>query len=222
VTERTPSGAAVRSPARVLGGKRCSARNRAGEPCRAFAVRGATVCIAHGGAAPQVRAAAARRVEAAKLSKDIGRTLEDVERSLLDAGVGPADTLADASTRAAAMMVVASSRLEELTTEGPNGESADVVAELYERWVALAAKVSKLALDANIDERRVAILDREAEAIGAVLDALRGTVLAWLRSQGAEPTVVGALDAGWPSMFREAIEISGVKSTPTQPRRETP
>ena len=185
-------------------------------------MRGATVCVAHGAAAPQVRAAAARRVEAAKLGRDIGRTLEDVEQSLIDAGVGPADTLADASTRAAAMMITASSRLEDLTSDGPFGETADTVALLYERWVALAAKVSKLALDADVDERRVAILDREADAIGAVIEALRWTVVAFLREQGAEPSVVGALESAWPAVFVDAIEVSGVRSTPVQqqPRRE--
>ena len=30
--------------------RRCSAHNRAGAPCRKFAMRGQTVCLAHGGA----------------------------------------------------------------------------------------------------------------------------------------------------------------------------
>ena len=41
---------------------RCSAHRSNGEPCKAYAVRGATVCVTHGGAAPRVREAAARRV----------------------------------------------------------------------------------------------------------------------------------------------------------------
>ena len=42
---------------------RCSAhRSRDGQPCQAWAVRGGSVCVAHGGAAPQVRLAAQRRL----------------------------------------------------------------------------------------------------------------------------------------------------------------
>lgn len=41
---------------------RCSAHRTNGDPCKAYAVRGATVCVTHGGAAPRVREAAARRV----------------------------------------------------------------------------------------------------------------------------------------------------------------
>ncbi|WP_405216001.1 HGGxSTG domain-containing protein [Agrococcus sp. Ld7] len=37
---------------------RCSARRKSGGACRNYAIRGATVCRMHGGAAPQVKAAA--------------------------------------------------------------------------------------------------------------------------------------------------------------------
>lgn len=48
---------------------RCAAHRSNGEPCRAYAVRGATVCVTHGGASPQVRAAAARRQAEEKAAK---------------------------------------------------------------------------------------------------------------------------------------------------------
>lgn len=44
--------------ARVRQARRCSARRTNGEPCRAFAIVGGTVCRAHGGTAPQVSHAA--------------------------------------------------------------------------------------------------------------------------------------------------------------------
>lgn len=43
----------------------CSAHRQDGEPCQAKAIRGGTVCRVHGGSAPQVRAAAMRRLLAA-------------------------------------------------------------------------------------------------------------------------------------------------------------
>ena len=42
--------------------RKCSAHCTDGRPCRSYAVAGGTVCAAHGGRAPQVKAAAARRV----------------------------------------------------------------------------------------------------------------------------------------------------------------
>lgn len=50
---------------RVLPAVRCTARKQNGEPCRAMAARGATVCRVHGGSAPQVKAAAKRRLDQA-------------------------------------------------------------------------------------------------------------------------------------------------------------
>jgi len=44
--------------ARVRQARRCSARRTNGEPCRAYAIVGGTVCRVHGGSAPQVRHAA--------------------------------------------------------------------------------------------------------------------------------------------------------------------
>lgn len=44
--------------------RRCSARSkRSGEGCKRAPIAGGTVCTMHGGAAPQVRAAAQRRLQ---------------------------------------------------------------------------------------------------------------------------------------------------------------
>ena len=45
---------------------RCTATNRRGTRCGARAIAGATVCRLHGGASPQVKAAAAKRLEELK------------------------------------------------------------------------------------------------------------------------------------------------------------
>jgi len=47
---------------KVLPAVRCTARRQDGQPCRAMAARGANVCRVHGGSAPQVKAAAKRRL----------------------------------------------------------------------------------------------------------------------------------------------------------------
>ena len=43
---------------------RCTAKNGRGEACKAQAIRGGNVCFTHGGAAPQVKAAAEARLRA--------------------------------------------------------------------------------------------------------------------------------------------------------------
>lgn len=49
---------------------RCSAhRPRDGRPCRAWAITGGKVCVAHGGAAQQVRVAAALNIEHLQLAR---------------------------------------------------------------------------------------------------------------------------------------------------------
>ena len=47
---------------KVIPAVQCTARKQNGEPCRAKAARGANVCRVHGGSAPQVKAAAKRRL----------------------------------------------------------------------------------------------------------------------------------------------------------------
>jgi hypothetical protein len=50
-------------PPMTLSGTRCIANNKSGTKCKRWAIRGASVCSAHGGAAPQVREAARLRLE---------------------------------------------------------------------------------------------------------------------------------------------------------------
>jgi hypothetical protein len=50
-----------REPSWVGTARRCTAHTSKGKPCRAPAIRGGFVCVKHGGAAPQVKLAAARR-----------------------------------------------------------------------------------------------------------------------------------------------------------------
>lgn len=81
--------------------KRCSAHNSKGKPCRAWPIKGGTVCVAHGGAAPQVKAAA--RIRAVEMAAH-----ETAERMLARAGIDadPIEHLLDSLQRATALMIV--------------------------------------------------------------------------------------------------------------------
>lgn len=65
--------------------RHCTARSsRTGEPCKAYAVHGARVCIAHGGAARQVQRAAARRLLEARMRATVARMMAQRQRALDD------------------------------------------------------------------------------------------------------------------------------------------
>jgi hypothetical protein len=83
--------------------RHCRARRSNGTPCGAYAVHGAVVCRMHGGAAPQVKAAARERLLAAAdpaaarlvelLSSDDAMVRLRAAVALLDrAGLGPSST----------------------------------------------------------------------------------------------------------------------------------
>lgn len=66
----------------------CTAHNRQGNPCGAFAVPGATVCRHHGGNAPQVRRKAAMR-----LNDMIEPALAVMFKIMVDSGAKNGDRL---------------------------------------------------------------------------------------------------------------------------------
>lgn len=99
----------IRYPKGGPGDGRCQAHSRtSGSRCRQFAVPGATVCVYHGGSAPQVRAAAQRRFAALvdpaigvlenrlkEDKKDPGNALRAARDVLDRAGLKPADKFED-------------------------------------------------------------------------------------------------------------------------------
>ncbi len=56
--------------------RRCKARNRAGQPCGRAPILGAEVCYTHGGATPQVKAAAARRQAEKLAARDAAKAVQ--------------------------------------------------------------------------------------------------------------------------------------------------
>lgn len=71
--------------------RRCAARNRAGNPCKLPPIAGGAVCRMHGGASPQAKAAAARRVAEAEATVAMGRAM--VTLGVKDRDVDPAKAL---------------------------------------------------------------------------------------------------------------------------------
>lgn len=92
---------------KTLDGRKCKARSsRTGKPCQHWAIKGGTVCLTHGGRAPQVQRKAAERLadlidpdrvlrEAARLAYSDARELFDEQGNLRPVKEWP-DALASA------------------------------------------------------------------------------------------------------------------------------
>jgi hypothetical protein len=130
----------------------CSARSKnSGERCKNPAIKGATVCRLHGGSSPAVRRRANERVQLEKASKLLG----------IPADVEPTEALLHAVRVSAGDMLTLGEMVNEETSLRP----------AYERAVDRMAKVSKMALDAGVAERRVNMAERQAADMMRVLQA---------------------------------------------------
>lgn len=164
--------------------ERCAGhRNADGKQCRKWHVKGAEVCATHGGSAPQVRAAASRKVakdgaiaEAEKVRLRLGGSLE----------VSPLDVLIGQVKEAAANVEVYRLAIQSLGVEvARDGAVAipeqviefdkggthvparvHILVDLYNQERDRAVKFAKLCLDAGVEERTVRVAERQAAALG--------------------------------------------------------
>lgn len=169
---------------------RCTGHSsRTGAPCKLSPVHGATVCHKHGGSAPQVKRAAARRLVEAEIRDLFGKALPQVE-----AVDNPLAAYAEFAGRVMAWMQLMDSLLGDLRTVGYAGKAGEQIrAEvlLYERAMDRANVVLSSYARLNIDTRLAAITEQQAaivlRAIEAVIDHLGVT-----GSDAAEARRVGA------------------------------
>ena len=170
--------------------RQCTAKNRRGEPCGRAPIKGATVCYVHGGRAPQVKAAAARRL-AAQAAEQAVRTLG------LAADISPTEALLEEVRWTAGHVAWLRSRVQELEQHG--GEPDPLVwgvtrvkeggddygttseakpsiwYELYARERTHLIKVCDAAIRAGVEERRVRLAEQQGDllalAIRQILEA---------------------------------------------------
>ena len=163
---------------------RCSARTKRGV-CRAWPVRGAVVCVAHGGAAPQVRAAAGRRLAFAEWGRSFGEPAPDADPTEtvlreIRWGAGHVAWLRERvrETEPDALIWGVESEVTRGSGEWPGVDvtkaaKANAWLVLYGQERDRLIKMCKIAHDMGIAERHVQL----AERLGALMaDLLRGVL----------------------------------------------
>lgn len=177
---------------------RCAAKNRDGTRCRSYAMKGQKRCRMHGAASPQARKRGDQRralEEAKRMVARAGVEMDPIEH-LLDS-LHHAAQLAEVFGMMAAALDEASAELElrgELryhvaALDSPNelavasgdhllGFNHDGEAQLHpflvehRRWVEIRAKFAKLCLDARIDERLIALHERQVKLAQQAFEAM--------------------------------------------------
>jgi hypothetical protein len=146
------AGAASTHHARKPIVSQCKATaRRTGDRCQRRAVKGATVCLSHGGSAKQVRRVAAQRVALQRAAELLGP----------DVKADPAEVLVAAVRSSAALLGAAEAAV---TAEEPE---AGVLHSLGEAAL-LAGRLARMALDAGLEQRLV----HQAEEAGAMVGGL--------------------------------------------------
>lgn len=130
-----------------------------GAACQASPVHGATVCSKHGGQAGPVKKKAAERVARDK----IVRTMGDLREQHARPEEHPIAWLLDHSRELAATTRALSAMVDEYRSDGDD-DRLHAVLGLYREVGRLSAQVSKLVLDANLDERMVRINEAQIDS----------------------------------------------------------
>ena len=185
---------------------------RSGERCKRHALAGATVCSKHGGSAPQVKAAAARRVEAERAAAAVARIGLRVEGD-------PIAHMLDVIAYQAGMVAYWRSVVEALDDDSltwgttkvkiggdDGGETQE--AKPHIAYSLLDEAQSKLvrycaeALKAGVAERQVRLAEQQGSLMSAlqraVLSRMLDAVLGLLAEHGVTGAeVVSAMRDGW-------------------------
>lgn len=142
---------------------RCSAiARRTGERCRKFPIRGANVCRSHGGAAPQVRRAAHRRLAEAEAARLVAQEGSSPTRDPIEALLRVCGEMESLSTALRNRVA----NLSDITNTDRTG-AQDTVAELqaYERSLDRLARTLVAINRLGLEERRIAIQQRKADLL---------------------------------------------------------
>lgn len=201
--------------------ERCTATNRAGDRCGRWPAVGATVCSSHGGKAPQVRRAAARRREE--------QAAQEAVRALgLPVDVSPTDALLEEVRWTAGHVAWLRGRVQELeeqpggarhaltwgtskvtdkrSSENPGIDTVEAAApsvwyELYERERRHLVAVASAALKAGVEERKVKLAENQGLLVATALKTILAGLLQALLAAG----MAAHLETAWQAAVSEIV-----------------
>lgn len=207
----------------------CTATARSGDQCRRASTPGATVCHFHGGAAPQVKRAAARRLALGRAMGEAGRLLDELG-SISAESADPTVTILEAVARARQMALLFDELVAGLETKAKasivDGEvvvsSQGIVGpdhlgdlrvhpyvELQRHWNGEAAKVAKAALDAGISERQMQLAEANVRRMAAAFRAFVVHLVDALVAAGLPAEQLRAVVGEQaPALMRRALEAA--------------
>lgn len=153
----------------------CSARAKStGERCQRRPIRGGTVCYVHGGAAPAVKAAAARRLAVAEVEIELENMIAfESFRGVTD----PLQVLAELAERALATERALAARVNSLAEDdrlrykasGAGTEQLRAEVALWERWHKQAAHLVDRLAAHDFEGRRVALAEAQGQMVAAAV-----------------------------------------------------
>lgn len=198
----------------LTAGEKCTATaKRSGRRCTHFPMHGSTVCAQHGGKAPQVMAAAERRVVEAEASAIVRRLLADPDAEPV---YDPAWELARIAGRMGNAVDVLGDRVNELDLAGRlEYEDVNMVRRLHvlvEAWERLMVEYRKTLTDMTrlgIEARTAGRLEeRVVEVHGEALGRVLARIFDALKLSGEQRALIPEIVPG------VLLEIAGEAATP--------
>lgn len=169
---------------------RCHSHNVEGNPCGRRPTRGTTVCFMHGAGAPQVRAAAARRVAEAK-------TNAAVAAFGLPRDIDPQDALLEEVHRTAGHIAWLGLRIAEFRSDADlidrEGKDASPLVRIYQSERQHLVRVTKACLDAGVAERQVQLAEGQGRQLAEVISGTIAGVFAELLAAGLEADLLARI-----------------------------
>lgn len=145
----------------------CGAKTRREDarPCRMPKAPGATRCRIHGGASPQAKAKAARRVAETQARQVLGRlNIVPVDNPLTEL-----QNLAGEAKAWKELLATHVAELERLRYGGDGGEQIRGEIVLFERAIDRCASILTSIARLNIDERLARVSERQVEIVAEAL-----------------------------------------------------